>query len=574
VKATALAILGGAALLALHPRGAVAGACSVLSYTFQPDCLGASAGGACVFDPNHPDFGPQIAVWVGSADGSRFVDTLMATNAVAIHGIGNRPGTWNLGSGPRFPYGRRQMALPIWAHARGVLYDLVAMNDGMEDELTNHVDSSSPEPYFCRPMLPSEIVDAITCPSGQFRSAKGLLDATAPQSYYPPRADLFDFGGAPCMPLVQYPGSCSPGDSAQYFVLNDVDTVAAATPPYGAPYTGSWIIPGDLPDGDYALSVEVGKEFDPNAANQHPTEVSALDLQYYAGYGQSGNVGQPSVLFQVPFTVGAGSIGTRVATGAMAGYGDWSGATGDLLPPDATIASDPGSGEGRLLLVDGPNGPARVSISIDACPTVDCTLNPSPTPLPVSFTATATDTGSGVTLTILQSSEGGKAVLGYEARYAILAGSTGAIDPSSFPAWTPTGTIPVGPPGSQTAIEVDALSPQSSYAVGIRATGVCGTSPIAYQRFATPARRFTQLSGCFIATAAFGSDLAPEIKRLRGLRDAATARSAVARTAVDLYYRASPPLAGAIRRSDTARALVRAAVRTLTLTRSLSAPTR
>ena len=44
----------------------------------------------------------------------------MVTNAVAIHGIGNRPGTWNLLSGPRFPYGRRPMALPIWAHARGI----------------------------------------------------------------------------------------------------------------------------------------------------------------------------------------------------------------------------------------------------------------------------------------------------------------------------------------------------------------------------------------------------------------------------------------------------------------------
>ena len=47
----------------------------------------------------------------------------MVTSAVAIHGIGNRPGRWDMRSGPRFPYGRRQMALPIWAHARGQLYD-------------------------------------------------------------------------------------------------------------------------------------------------------------------------------------------------------------------------------------------------------------------------------------------------------------------------------------------------------------------------------------------------------------------------------------------------------------------
>jgi hypothetical protein len=560
VKRTALAILGGATLLVLHPPGAAAQACNVLSYTFQPDCFRAAGSTDCVFDKNHPDFGPQIAVWVGSADGSQFVDTLMATNAVAIHGIGNRPGTWNLLSGPRFPYGRRQMALPIWAHTRGELYTLVAMNDGMEDELTNHVDTSSPEPYFCRPMLLSEVVDAITCPSGQFRSAKGLLDATTPQSYYPPRADLFDFGGAPCMPLIQSPGSCSPGDSAQYFALNDVDTVAAATPPYGAPYTGNWVIPSDLPAGDYALSVEVGKEFDTNTANQHPSEVSALDQQYYAGYGQDGNVGQPSVLFRVPFTIGAGAVGTIAATDAMAGYGDWSGMTGDLLAPDGTISSDPGSGEGRLLLVDGPSGPARVSISIAACPTVDCTTDPLP--LPVSFTATGTGSGTGATLAVLQSSEGGQAVLGYEARYIIL-GGTSTVDPSSFPAWTPAGVIPVAPPNSETTVEIDGLTPLSYYAVGIRATGVCGASPITFQRFKTGARKFTQLSGCFIATAAFGSELAPELATLRSVRDLATKRSAFAQAAVDLYYRSSPPLASALRQSDTARALIRTALRTL-----------
>ncbi len=165
-------------MAALPAPGAAAAPCTVLAYTFQPDCFRAAGDAACVFDQNHPDFGPQIAVWLESADGTQFVDTLMVTNAVAIHGIGNRPGTWNLLSGPRFPYGRRQMALPIWAHARGELYTFVAMNDGMEDELVNHENTSSPEPYFCRPMALFEIVDAITCPSGQFRSAKGLLDPT------------------------------------------------------------------------------------------------------------------------------------------------------------------------------------------------------------------------------------------------------------------------------------------------------------------------------------------------------------------------------------------------------------
>jgi len=207
----------------------------------------------------------------------------MVTSAVAIHGIGNRPGRWDMRSGPRFPYGRRQMALPIWAHARGQLYDLVVMEDASDDKMTGHEDNSSPEPYFCRPMQAGEVVDAITCPSGRFRSCKGKLDPSTPRSYYPPRADLFDLGASPCAILPQFIGSCDPGDSAQYDFINDVDTVATATPPFGAAFSSTWVVPDDLPDGDYALFVEVGKEFDADAGNQHPSD---LPLRYGACAGE------------------------------------------------------------------------------------------------------------------------------------------------------------------------------------------------------------------------------------------------------------------------------------------------
>ncbi len=551
-------------LLGALPASAADGApCTVLNYTFQPDCFRAAGDATCVFDPSHPDFGPQIAVWLESADGTQFVDTLMVTNAVAFHGIGNRPGTWNMLSGPRFPYGRRPMALPIWAHARGHLYPFVAMNDGMEDELANHEDTSSPEPYFCRPMALGEIVDAVTCPSGQFRSAKGLLDATQPQSYYPPRADLFNFGGAPCIARIGDPTSCDPGDSAQYFALDDVDVVAAATPPYGAPYTGSWIVPADLPAGDYALAVEVSKEFDTNAANSYPNEVTATDMEFYSADGQHGNVGQPSVLFRLPFTLGSAAGGASASD--IVGYGDWSGVTGDVTPPDDTISSDPGSGVGRLLLLDsGANGPARVSLTLGACSSVDCSATPTPVPRPVSFTAAATSNGTGATLQVLQSSElGGQPVVGYDVRYAILPASA-AIDASAFSAWTPAAGLTTAAPGTSSSVELKGLTPQSIYGVGVSAIGVCGSSPPTFQTFSTPALPFTKLSGCFIATAAFGSDLAPEVATLRALRDAATSRSALAAAAVDLYYRSSPPLARSLARSGVSRALVRAALRSMT----------
>jgi hypothetical protein len=530
-------------------------ACRLVRYTFQPDCFGGTAAG-CAFDKDHPDFGPQIAVWVESADGSTFVDTLMVTNAVAIHGIANRPGTWNLRSGPRFPYGRRQMALPIWAHARGKLYELVVMEDMHDDQITSHEDNSSPEPYFCRPMTKDEVVDAITCPSGKFRSCKGRLDPPSPESYYPPRADLYDFGSVPCMALVTHVGSCDPGDSAQYAFLNDVDTVAAATPPYGAPFSGTWVVPDALPDGDYALYVEVGKEFDGNAANQHPSFIDAEEAMLYNDYGQDGNVGQPSVVYRVPFTLGGGA---GASTMDIAGYGDFSGATGDVMPPDATISTDPGSGAGRLLVLDGPTGAGRVHVAQEACPPFDCAQTTGPEP--VSFTATPDPSGTSVVLRVHQSNEAGAPVLGYEARLTIQSSGAAPIDSTSFSSWTPAGTVTVGPPDSETDLDVDGLTPLTYYAVGIRANGVCGTSPLTFRRVLTPARKYTQLSGCFIATAAFGSDVAPEVTALRAVRDAATARSGVARAATALYYRASPPLAAVVSRSETARALIRRALR-------------
>ena len=231
--------------------------CRVLGYTFEPDCLVRDADQTCRFSVARPDLGPQVAVWIESADGATFVDTLMVTSAVALQGIGNRPGRWDFKSGPRFPYGRRPMALPIWAHRRGKLYPAVVMNDGRDDEMTAHEEVSSPEPFFCRPMLASEVVDAVTCASGTFRSAKGLLDASAAPSYYPPRGDLVDWGDV-CVPKISVAGSsCDFGDARQYGVLDDLDAVATATPAYDQTFRGTWTVPATLPEGDYVLAVEV-----------------------------------------------------------------------------------------------------------------------------------------------------------------------------------------------------------------------------------------------------------------------------------------------------------------------------
>jgi hypothetical protein len=67
-------------------------------------------------------------------------------------------------------------------------------------------------------------------------------------------------------------------------------------------------------------------------------------------------------------------------------------------------------------------------------------------------------------------------------------------------------------------------------------------------------------SGCFIATAAFGTPLHPEIDRLRAFRDDVLLRTPSGTAFVEAYYRFSPPVAEQIAEYETMRALVRGAI--------------
>jgi len=64
--------------------------------------------------------------------------------------------------------------------------------------------------------------------------------------------------------------------------------------------------------------------------------------------------------------------------------------------------------------------------------------------------------------------------------------------------------------------------------------------------------------GCFIATAAFGSPLAPQVRLLREFRDRYLLTNGPGRLFTAAYYRISPPLAEMVGNSEILRAIVRA----------------
>ncbi len=73
----------------------------------------------------------------------------------------------------------------------------------------------------------------------------------------------------------------------------------------------------------------------------------------------------------------------------------------------------------------------------------------------------------------------------------------------------------------------------------------------------------TSKTGCFVATAAYGSAMAVEVRVLSEFRDRVLLSSRLGRRFVGLYYRVSPRLASFIRGRNTTRAVIRQLLRAL-----------
>jgi hypothetical protein len=489
---------------------------------------------------------PQIAIWLETADGE-FVDTLMVTRLTGTFGLGNRPGRPDFGGGYLWPYGRREMVLPIWAHRRAVQYDRIVMQDCKESWLGWHELTSSNEPFYCRPMTPSEMaVDTITCPTINFRTDKGiplrLINKNADQScaeitstqsmtsLYPPRNDIGqadparDWAGV--MELSNY---------------NDLDAVSQATPRADQTFRVSYQLADVLAHGDFVIWVEVNQEYDSNSSHSYEFFIDPA----LPDYGIP-PIGQPSVVWSLPISLQ--NDPQLVTTNAYAGYGSVDGTDGDLRSPDQTISTDvEGSGSNRLAVVKSGAEPYQVRAEFS--PDASC-----PMPPPVSKLAVQSSDFDQAELNFVSTASTADQISRYEVRYSIRAITTD----EDFKNAVPGPALLSNDARESVTFSLSQLQPDTTYYVAVKSFNACQlSSDFVTTSVSTDIREFATVDACFIATAAYGHLEDDSVKVLRRFRDTQLMTNAPGRKFVELYYELSPPIADFIRQRETLKSLAR-----------------
>jgi hypothetical protein len=593
------AIFGAAILLLGMASTARSDSCRVLVFRFQPvpyDPAHDFQYGGRTGDGAFEERGPQVAIWLETAPtsgvppaarGSHVADVFV-TARTASFGIGNRAGNGQFGSSPRFPYGARDGVLPVWAFARGHEYPLLVMQNGNQDSFGFHENWSTPENFFCKPMQLSQMVDAVSCPSQNFSSDKGEFDTTGKKSLYPPRHDI---PAGSCRVVGQGCNyACDSPDCRMLADLDDIAAISGATPnPYflHLPYAGMWQVPAGLADGDYWVFLEVNKQFDNDTkangpctatapyrdtnsgfCTAHPAATDDMGLTS-GGWGIGNNLGQPSTVWATRITIDSTGVHTATADNYI-GYGPWDHPAdrpmgGDaswnrgIHPPDSTISMTPGSGGNRLAEITDGDGTWRFKVLSSPCGSCEAAVPP---PAIDDLKVVALD-GDLVQVTFSQVGFGQTPVMAYQVKYLL----GDKMDINDFETANPGPTIPPDVPGTKVSFELgqhEGIQAQRSFMIGARAVGDCmKQGDLRVVQVVTPRKKFATVEGCFIATAAFGSELEPEVKTLRGFRDRYLMRGPIGRSLVRLYYGASPPMARAIATDDAVRAQVRQLLRPL-----------
>lgn len=528
--------------------------------------------------------GAQIAMWLVDANGA-FVQDVMVTQATGTLGIGNRPGRWDFVSSWRFPYGPRPQVLPVWAHARGKTYPALIFHDDDEADLDSlgwHENSSSDEPYFCRPLTDSENLvistDTMTCPSpATFNSDKGRF--ASQESQYPPRNDIMKFDPAK-----------DHTDTQMFGALNDLDAVTSATPAGHEPELFTAVVPQEIAElGPMQAFIEISLEHDENDAWAYDRDTDHYVDPRLSGYGVE-YMGQPSVVYRVDFDPLEPSF---TGTDMYIGYGEWDGTSGEIYPPDGSISTADGSGADRLELFTlndetfrfgvyshGPNsgtdptdgtgsgsgsesGSGGGSGSESESDSGDdggwgCEIRDLPAPTFFELEPMAFDTVRAH-FTIPTD-------IGADIRNVRLYYRTGEVELSESNVAQAVQSVPAetecsGPiePGTSSWCDLDELFGNFQYQIGLRYEDSCSNkSALVADAVETSAQQFQTVEGvCFIATAAYGGSWTDRVASLRYFRDLYMRQTGFGYAMVEFYYSTSPALAQAIAPRPWARALTR-----------------
>jgi hypothetical protein len=546
----------------------------------------------------------QLALWVERDDGT-FMGTLALTYAVAKAGIGNRPGALQMNSGYRWPYGRREGVLPVWAHRRAAapgaaMFKRIIFQDRTSEGYgTQNSQDQSPDDFFCLSFTQAtttrDALDAVTCAS-TFFSDKGryVTQRDLDVGYAEPFENAPGVGTMRRLDLWSlYPPRrnverCAQGcfdhvDVADFrkhalAVMPELDAITRATLQGRRSARWNFDLPDDWPrDTGYKLFIEVNVEGD-YSDSLNPTSfpvpsAPANKWDYWATNWGYPYRGQPSVVYELPFSLANPSTSSVLMP---IGYGAQHGEHGDLLRMDQNISDDParhpGSGADRLLALDGKRASLRVLTS--DTPYCQRTQPPggveelSATPYPdkkwahtwarLSFRAPQSERNIGAYVVEVK-----PAAADWEQAYTPDAEHDVmpvALDVCADPEQPGQNRCESMETGSLIEVTLANLRPATHYEVRVTPRDhECGELGAATStELITRERTFSTVTPCFVASAAYGTPLAREIGVLRAARDRYLAPHAFGRALIAAYYTVGPTLAEPVREHPWLASVVRA----------------